>query len=156
MRKNRKRTDTLMNTLHKSLTIAFLAVSIFILGSNIDLVGAQNTAGEKKLVVELSDDERAWLVKHPSIRLGFNPGMQPLLIQDADGKNSGILPDLFAQLEALTGLNISVEVGPWHQTIKRARQGEIDGLLLCVPALAEATGLSPTREYIATIPVVFG
>jgi ABC-type amino acid transport substrate-binding protein len=145
-----------MNTLHKSLTIAFLAVSIFILGLNIDLVGAQNTAGEKKLVVELSDEERAWLVKHPSIRLGFNPDMQPLLIQDAYGKNLGILPDIFAQLEALTGLNISVEVGPWHETIKKARQGEIDGLLTCVPALAEATGLSPTREYISTIPVVFG
>jgi two-component system sensor histidine kinase/response regulator len=145
-----------MNILHKSLTIAFLAISIFILGFNIDLFGAQNTAGEKKLVVELSDEERAWLVKHPSIRLGFNPGMQPLLIQDANGKNSGILPEIFAQLEVLTGLNISVEVGPWHETIQQARQGEIDGLLLCVPALAEAAGLSSTREYIATIPVVFG
>ena len=61
MRKNRKRTDTLMNTLHKSLTIAFLAVSILILGSNIDLVGAQNTAANKKLVVELSDEENARL-----------------------------------------------------------------------------------------------
>jgi len=36
-------TDTLMNTLPKSLTIAILAVSIFISGSNVDFVGAQNT-----------------------------------------------------------------------------------------------------------------
>jgi len=34
----------MMNTLHKSLTIAFLAVSIFISGLNADFVGAQNTA----------------------------------------------------------------------------------------------------------------
>ena len=54
-----------MNTLHKCLTIAFLTVSIFILGLNIDLVGAQNTAGEKKLVVELSDEEKAWIRAHP-------------------------------------------------------------------------------------------
>ena len=33
-----------MNTLPKSLTIAFLAVSIFISGLNADFVGAQNTA----------------------------------------------------------------------------------------------------------------
>jgi len=33
-----------MSTLHKSLTIAFLAVSIFISGINVDFVGAQSTA----------------------------------------------------------------------------------------------------------------
>ena len=33
-----------MNTLHKSLAIAFLAVSIFISGLNVDLVGAKDTA----------------------------------------------------------------------------------------------------------------
>jgi ligand-binding sensor domain-containing protein len=37
-------TDTLMNTLPKSLTVAFLAVFIFISGFNVDPVGAQNTA----------------------------------------------------------------------------------------------------------------
>jgi hypothetical protein len=33
----------MMNTLHKSLTIAILIVTIFISSFNIDLVGAQNT-----------------------------------------------------------------------------------------------------------------
>jgi ligand-binding sensor domain-containing protein len=33
----------MMNTLHKSLTIAFLAVSIFISGLTVDFVGAQST-----------------------------------------------------------------------------------------------------------------
>jgi len=36
----------MMDTLHKSLTIAFLAVSIFISGLNVDFVGAQNAALE--------------------------------------------------------------------------------------------------------------
>ena len=34
----------MMNTLHKSLTIAFLTVSIFISGLNINIAGAQDTA----------------------------------------------------------------------------------------------------------------
>jgi ligand-binding sensor domain-containing protein len=34
----------MMNTLYKSLTIAFLAASIFISGLNVDFVGAQDTA----------------------------------------------------------------------------------------------------------------
>jgi ligand-binding sensor domain-containing protein len=39
----------MMNTLHKSLTIAFLAVSILIsAGLNVDFVGAQNTAASRR------------------------------------------------------------------------------------------------------------
>ncbi len=34
----------MINTLHKSLTIAFLAASIFFAGLNVDFVGAQNPA----------------------------------------------------------------------------------------------------------------
>ena len=34
----------MLNTHHKSLTIAFLAVSFFLLGSNVDFSGAQDTA----------------------------------------------------------------------------------------------------------------
>ena len=36
----------MMKTLHKSVTIAFLAVSIFISGSNVEFAGAQNTAAD--------------------------------------------------------------------------------------------------------------
>ena len=36
----------MMNTLHKSLTIAFLAVSIFISGLTVDSVGAQHTTAD--------------------------------------------------------------------------------------------------------------
>jgi two-component system sensor histidine kinase EvgS len=110
----------------------------------------------KKRVLELTPAEQAWLAKHPSIKLGFNPDMQPLLIQDSNERISGVIPDIAARLEALTGLNISVEVNPWHETIRQVRQGEIDGLFLCVPDLAEATGLLTTRDYISSIPVVFG
>ena len=64
-------------------------------------VGTVGTAAaaEKSGIVELTAEERAWLAKHPSITLGFNPDMQPLLIQSANGSISGILPDIFAQLE---------------------------------------------------------
>jgi PAS domain S-box-containing protein len=150
--------DTLMNTLQKYMATAFLAVSILIFGLNTDRAGAQDAdaAGGKKPVVELSAAEKAWLAKHPSIKLGFNPDMQPLLIQEANGIISGILPDIFAQLKALTGLNVSIEVGPWHEMIRKTRQGELDGLLLCVPALAETSGLLPTKDYISSILVVFG
>jgi len=88
--------------------------------------------------------------------LGFTADLQPLLIQGENGEVSGVLPEIFKQLEGNTGLNVAIEVSPWPDTIKKAERGEIDGLLLCVPNLAEALGLLPTQEYISTIPVVFG
>ena len=36
-----------MSTVHKSLTIAFLVVSIFISGLSVDFVGAQNTSADQ-------------------------------------------------------------------------------------------------------------
>ena len=54
-----------MNTLQKFLTIAFLAASIVIFGLKVDPVGAQEPDGDKQIVVELSDEERAWIRAHP-------------------------------------------------------------------------------------------
>ena len=45
----------MMNILHKSLTIAFLAVSISISGLNADFIGAQNTAVGSEVSRPLSD-----------------------------------------------------------------------------------------------------
>ena len=141
-----------MHTMRRSYSLCLLALFTLV------VFGASSKAAFAEIggVVELTAEERAWLVKHPSIKLGASTTLQPLVIQDAKGKISGILPEIFAQLEVLTGLNISIEVGLWPETIKRARQGEIDGLGICAPALAKANGLSWTKEYITTFPVVFG
>ena len=106
--------------------------------------------------IDLSESEKSWLKANPTIRLGFNPDMQPLLIQDTDGQKTGIMPDIFKQLEKITGINVKMEVGPWHEITKQAELGQIDGILLCVPNMAKAKGLIPTKEYITAIPVVFG
>jgi signal transduction histidine kinase/CheY-like chemotaxis protein len=94
-------TDTLMKTLPKSLSIAFLAVSIFIAGVNVDFVGAQNTAGEKKVVLELSDEERAWLDQGHTVRVrvGYAPPM--MLTTPAP---SGICVDYLKQIGKILGL----------------------------------------------------
>ena len=109
----------------------------------------------KAVNLEFTDAERKWLEQHPSITLGFNADMQPLLIQDKSGELSGIFPDIIAELESLTGLDINIEVGPWNNIISKARQGEVDGLLSSIPALAEEFGLVPTLRYGTSLPVVF-
>jgi hypothetical protein len=74
----------MMNNLYKTLTIAFLAVSIFISGSNVDFVGAQNTAA-----VTMSDLPPAEIPRSKYLRFGH------LTIEDGLSNNSvtGIAPD---------------------------------------------------------------
>ncbi len=123
LRTHRKRTDTHINFLQKFLTIAFLAVSIFIFGLNIDPVGAQNTAGEKKpgeVSLEFAPAEQAWLEKQPIMRLGIDPSWAPVEYFDADGKPAGITSDYIRILSEKMGTRFEV-VGDlsWSEVLEK-------------------------------------
>jgi hypothetical protein len=75
-------TDPLMNTLPKSLTIAILAVSIFISGLSADLVSAQSSAPGP--MVTLTPEEQAWLAEHPEIVLGASTDYPPMVIKRSE------------------------------------------------------------------------
>ena len=111
----------MINTLHKSVTIAFLAVSIFISGLNVDFAGAQNKAGEKKLVLELSDEEKAWLKAHPRIVLGAATGYPPMVIKSADGTHVGMLVDFFEEVNRRLNTRIRLHIeDSWADVQKKA------------------------------------
>jgi len=138
-----------MNSLHKPLLIAFLAVSIFISGLTVDFVGAQNTAGEKKLVIELSDKERAWLAEHPEIVLGAPTDYPPMVIKRADGTHVGFLVDFFEQVSRRLNTRIRLHIeDSWADIQEKAQNREIDGLAI--------GGRDPSRDahYNATDTVI--
>ncbi|MEX1330601.1 MAG: hypothetical protein AB1Z29_27705, partial [Desulfobacterales bacterium] len=91
----------MMNTVHKSLTITFLAVSIFISGLNVDLVSAQNMVSKPKFT--LSPEEKAWLKAHPDVTFGFTDSFEPFLIRGVGGQHTGILVDFLKDLNAQLG-----------------------------------------------------
>ena len=82
----------IMNTLPKSLTIAFLALSIFISGLSADLVKAQSLAPEP--MVTLTPEEQDWLRAHPDVTFGFTYSFEPFLIRGDRGQHIGIVLDL--------------------------------------------------------------
>jgi len=119
----------MIKALPKSLAIVFLAVSIFISGSNVDFAGAQNKAGQKKLVVELSDEEKAWLKAHPDIALGTTTDYQPMVIKRSDGTPVGVLVDLFEQISRRLNTRIRLHIeDSWADVQEKAQTREIDGL----------------------------
>ena len=98
----------MINTLHKSLAITFLAVSIFISGLSADLVSAQSSAPEP--MVTLTPEEQAWLAEHPEIVLGAATGYPPMVIKSADGTHVGMLVDFFEQVNRRLKTSIRLQI----------------------------------------------
>mgnify|MGYP001544690896 CR=1 FL=1 len=86
----------MVSTMHKSLTISFLAVSIFILGLSDDLMSAQSSA--PRPMVTLTPEEQAWLAAHPEIVLGTTTEFTPVVIERADGTHVGMLVDVYQEV----------------------------------------------------------
>ena len=116
------------------------------------LVGSQK---KKEKQLDLTPEEQAWLAEHPEITLGFTSQIPPLVIEGENGKHSGILVDIYNELESLTGMKIKIDLGEWTSIIQKASDGKIDGLLAAVPGLADSIGLITTQGIIPTTPTVF-
>jgi ABC-type amino acid transport substrate-binding protein len=116
-----------MNTMPKSMAIAFLALSIFILGLSADLVGAQSSGTES--VVILTAEEKAWLAEHPEIVLGAPTDYPPMVIKRDDGTHIGVLVDLFEEVSRrlYTKVRLHIE-DSWSEIQEKAQNREIDGL----------------------------
>ncbi|MES9900676.1 MAG: transporter substrate-binding domain-containing protein [Sedimenticola sp.] len=118
-------------------------------------LGIEKTESQKTELLKLTKEEQAWLKAHPSIRLGFNPHMEPLLIKKEDGSLEGIYPEIFAALEKILAIDVTIEVDDWKPIVQRARNRELDGLLACAPVQAEASSLLRTQPIHLSYPVAF-
>jgi signal transduction histidine kinase/ABC-type amino acid transport substrate-binding protein/DNA-binding response OmpR family regulator len=98
----------MLYTLHKSLTIAVLAVSIFISGLSADLVRAQSSGTEP--MATLTPEEQAWLIENPHIRLATLTNQPPFSMMDADGNHTGMLADILTLLSDVIGQRIETEL----------------------------------------------
>lgn len=85
--------------------------------------------------VYLTDEEQNWIVDHPVVYFGYDPGWKPIEFLDDDGKHSGITSDFLRGLEAKTGLSFEQHPGvtDWSSAETMAKKGE----LMLLPALAQ-------------------
>jgi len=121
----------MMSSFHKSLTISFLAVSIFISGLNADLVSAQNSAPEP--MVTLTPAEQAWLAEHPDIVLGASTSYPPFVIKKNDGTHVGVMVDYLEEVSQLLNHRIRLHIeDPWA---KVQEKGDIEELTAIAEAL---------------------
>ena len=110
-------------------------------------------AKERKFV--LSYEERQWLQEHPDIKLGFNPYMEPLLVQNDDGSLGGIYPTIIKEINDRFGLDIKIVVDDWEKIVQKARNRELDGLLANAPSQSKASGLLGSKPIHTSYPIIY-
>ncbi len=106
--------------------------------------------------VNLTSAEKAWLAKHPRIRVGIDPAYEPFEFVDENGEYQGIASDYLALLSKRLGIEFDIQHGlSWQAVMTRAKAGDIDVLA--------ASGINPegqrhftyTTPYISSPVVIF-
>ncbi|MBT3276813.1 ABC transporter substrate-binding protein [Candidatus Thioglobus sp.] len=92
----------------------------------------EDAATEKKLV--LTPSQKKWLLEHPSIRLGVDPGFYPIEYKDNRGEYLGISADVVKLLSQQLGVSMQPVSGiSWSEVINQAQSNTLDVL----PAIAK-------------------
>ena len=81
----------------------------------------------------LTPAERAWLVARPPIVLGAANDWAVNAKKDPRGGLSGPFVEYLDLMNQRLATDIRIEAGPWHEMVRKAEAGEIDGLALTAP-----------------------
>ncbi|MDX9744632.1 MAG: transporter substrate-binding domain-containing protein, partial [Arcobacteraceae bacterium] len=114
--------------------IAYLLCGIFLFGQsqtieeNIPL-NQNKLFAEKSTQLQLTDDEKKWLTRHPIIRIGMDSDYAPYELVDENGNYVGIVVDYIHTFEKILGIRFEiVKDKSWDELLNMAKRGELDML----------------------------
>ena len=81
----------------------------------------------------LTPAERSWLAARPPIVLGAADDWAVLATKDARGGLAGPLVEYLDLMNRKLGTDIRIEAGQWHEMVRKAEAGKIDGLAVSSP-----------------------
>ncbi len=88
-----------------------------------------DTSKQSLLLQSLSDQERAWLAKHPVIRMGGESDWPPFDFVDEAGVYQGLTADYLALLSQRLGVEFEMVVhNPWAVTLDMLKHKELDAI----------------------------
>lgn len=104
----------------------------------------------------LSDEERAWLAEHPTIRFTGDPDWLPQEAFTSEGQYVGIVADILDLIEARLGILFErVPVKTWDEAVRLAETadiGDIAGLnAIAAELLPQGGACKPLSQRIAQL-----
>lgn len=99
-------------------------------------------------IFQLSDEEKAWVARHPLVRVAVIDGYAPMTFIDDDGNYRGITIDVLAQIRLRTGLSFEIrEASNVNQLKQMVSDGEADMIGALTPSSDRKQLLMFTRPY---------
>ncbi len=124
--------------------------------SNWINISAIDTEKNERLQLNLTAPEKAWLDKHPTIRIGIDPDWAPLEFADSKGRHTGISSDYLAVLGRQLGLNWQLPgIMSWSEVLNAAQEKQIDLIPLITKSESREQYLNFTKPYLNLPIVVF-
>ncbi len=117
------------------LGLATVFSLLLILTGLVGVALAQSPKNGQTPKLDLTDEERAWLLDHPVVRLGADPAYPPFEFFDSEGNYRGIATDYLRIIEQRTGLRfVGPAQQPWNESLQQARSKKIDLLAALNPS----------------------
>lgn len=119
-------------------------------------LGADADFDEPTRQINLTLEERAWLLEHPRIRLGLDPAWSPIEYVGDDGEHKGLTSEYIKIISRLLGIRMTPVPGlNWEQVLDAAREKEVDLLPALIKAPEREEYLEFTDPYMEFPTVVF-
>ncbi len=116
------------------------------------LVGASANAragADPDFLARLTDDERAWLASHPTVRIAFDRHFPPYSFEGDTGELEGFAVDVVALLAGRTGLTFDVSpLGTWQDLYAAAQRREVDVVATMVRRREREQWFEFTKPYV--------
>ena len=107
-----------------------LSSILFLVFANVGISALDNR-------LKLTEEECAWLLENPVIRVGVEHGYPPANFWDENGRVRGIDADFLSAISELTGATFEfVKMESWVETVAAVKNRELD-LLTCLTSTPE-------------------
>ncbi|TIH12069.1 response regulator [Marinifilum sp. JC120] len=120
------------NKIELLLVLAVFILNAFLLPGPETVSAAQEkieNLKQTKAAINLNNDEREWLTKHPRVQLGVDPSFAPFEFFDEDGAYKGMAADYIKLLEQELGIQFQIAADlTWKQVVEKAKKRKLDGL----------------------------
>jgi serine phosphatase RsbU (regulator of sigma subunit)/ABC-type amino acid transport substrate-binding protein len=148
MRNIPETTTEIHATRHRLHLVLLTVALISIHGSAFDAY-AQEDTDKGGVKVSLTQEEQAWLVEHPTIRVAPDPDAPPFEFFDTKGVYRGITADYLALLEDRLDIEFQVvREESWSEILAKAKEREIDMLSAAMQTLQRSEYLNFTAPHI--------
>ncbi|NRB39456.1 MAG: transporter substrate-binding domain-containing protein [Pseudomonadales bacterium] len=103
----------------------------------------------------LAAEEKQWLKNHKKIRLGFAKGYEPYVIESADGRYSGVFPELVKRMSDHLNIDVELVVEDFSTLIRMKDRGEIHGQLAMTKKSIEHFNMIQANHLGEMYPALF-